>query len=99
MPTGAVPGLASLGRLMIAYSARLRWDVHRGVAVCDGVSVELRERPAWVPWYEVDYVPGLVAFCRDRACDKVRDLEVAERVAIERDLAAFAGRVRGALVC
>jgi len=24
---------------------------------------------------------------------------VAERVAIERDLAAFAGRVRGALVC
>ena len=83
---------------MIAYSARLRWDVHRGVAVCDGVSVELRARPAWVQWHEVDYVPGLVAVCRDRACDPVRDLEVAERVAIERELEAFARRVRGAVL-
>jgi hypothetical protein len=46
---------------MIAYSARLRWDVHRGIVACDGVSVELHVRPAWVPWYEVDYVPGRVA--------------------------------------
>lgn len=80
---------------MIAYSARLRWDVHRGVAVCDGVSVELRERPAWVPWYEVDYVPGLVAFCRDRACDQMRDLGRDERERIERELLALAARARG----
>lgn len=80
---------------MIAYSARLRWDVHRGIVACDGVSVELHVRPAWVPWYEVDYVPGLVAVCRDRACDPARDLEMAERDQIEREMAALAVRVRG----
>ena len=95
MPTGAVPGLAQVGRLMIAYSARLRWDVHRGIAACDGVSVELRSRPEWAPWHEVDYVPGLVAVCRDRACDPARDLEMAEREMIERELAALAVRARG----
>ena len=95
MPTGAVPGLAPVGRLMIAYSARLRWDVHRGVASCDGVSIDLRVRPSWAPWHEVDYVPGLVAVCRDRACDQMRDLGRDEREQIERELMALAARARG----
>ena len=53
---------------------RLRWDGRHGVARHDGVEVQLAARPVGMHYVELDYAPGVVAQCRDRACDPIRDL-------------------------
>jgi len=79
------------------YPVRLRWDSQRGVAKCDGVRVDLLERPAGLCYHDIDYAPGAVAQCRDRACDPPRDLQAEEVAAVVAALVRMAAAARRAL--
>jgi hypothetical protein len=60
---------------------RLHFDGKRWCAKWQGRQIDA-ERPAWMAWAMVDYVPLMVAFCRDRPCDPPRLLEREEVEAI-----------------
>lgn len=80
-----------------AYPTRLRWDGHRGIARHADVQVLLTERPPGLLYHDIDYAPGAIAQCRDRACDPPRDLAADEVRAILRALQRMAEQARGSL--
>lgn len=79
------------------HPTRLAWDGRRGVARHDGVQVVLVERPAGLCYHDIDYVPGIIAQCRDRACDQPRDLAAEEIGAIVGALMRMAAAARASL--
>lgn len=52
---------------------RLEWSHGRGLARCDGVSIEL-VRPPGANVAEIHYTPGVQAEIRERDCDPRRDM-------------------------
>ena len=56
---------------------RLEWSHGRGLAQCDGVSIELR-RPPGPLVAELHYTPGMQAEIRERDCDPRRDMTAEE---------------------
>lgn len=56
---------------------RLEWSHGRGLAQCDGVSIELR-RPPGPLVVELHYTPGIQAEIRERDCDPRRDMTPEE---------------------
>lgn len=81
--------------ILDAFPTRLHWDGRKGVARHDGEEEQLRERPAWLPWVQVDYAPGSVSTCRDRDCDPERELHPEEVAMICAYLEQMARRARG----
>lgn len=62
---------------MPAAPMRLEWSHGRGLAQCDGVSIELR-RPPGVGYVEIHYSPDVQAEIRERDCDPRRDMTPEE---------------------
>lgn len=79
------------------HPTRLAWDGRRGIARHDRVEVVLTERPEGLHYHDIDYEPGIVAQCRDRACDPPRDLTAEEISAIVGALMRMAAAARRAL--
>jgi hypothetical protein len=81
----------------LLHPTRLAWDGRRGIARHDGVQVVLAERPEGLHYHDIDYEPGIVAQCRDRACDARRDLTAEEIGAVVGALMRMAAAARRAL--
>lgn len=72
---------------------RLEWSNGRGLAQCDGVSIELR-RPPGVGYVEIHYSPDVQAEIRERDCDPRRDMTADEVRQAEQWLHHIAARMR-----
>ena len=83
------------------YSQLLRWDSRSGVALSNGVRVELRQAPVscgQLGIHRIEFTPQVhVALIQPRAVDCRRDMTPEEINAAHELLANMAAMARGAL--